>query len=121
MTDTQGGPKLLDVVVPSSLRPPLEALRARLRGIFGERLRDVRLFGSYARGEADEDSDVDVLIVVDDLTTLEVGLVADAAAPIIVETGIALAPLPMSTAHLAELRRAGRALVIDLDREGISL
>jgi predicted nucleotidyltransferase len=75
------------VGVPSSLRPPLEALRARLEALrarlrvtFGERLRDVRLFGSYARGEADEDSDVDVLIVIDELTNLEIGLVADASA-----------------------------------------
>ena len=32
--------------------------------------------------------------VVDAMTNLEMGLVADAAAPIIIETGIALAPLP---------------------------
>ena len=111
----------LAMSVPPSLRPPLEALRVHLRRIFGGRLREVRLFGSYARGEADEDSDVDVLILVDDLTKLEVGLVADAAAPIILETGIALSPLPMSTASLAELRRTGRALAHDLDREGIVL
>ena len=109
------------VSLPSSLRPPLQAFSARLRGIFGERLREVRLFGSYARGEANEDSDVDVLVVVDGMTNLEMGLVADAAAPIIIETGIALAPLPMSSSRLAELRLAGRALVRDLDREGISL
>ena len=107
--------------MPASLRPPLEAFRDRLRATFGDRLRDVRLFGSYARGEADEDSDVDVLVVVDDLTNLEVGLVADAASPTILGTGLALSPLPVSTAHLAELRKTRRALVLDLDREGISL
>ena len=107
--------------MPPSLRPPLQAFAARLRCVFGERLREVRLFGSYARGEADEDSDVDVLVVVDAMTNLEMGLVADAAAPIIIETGIALAPLPMSSARLIELRRTGRALVLDLDREGASL
>jgi predicted nucleotidyltransferase len=32
----------------------------RLRSMFGARLRDVRVFGSYARGTAHEESDIDV-------------------------------------------------------------
>ena len=34
-------------------------MRSRLRGIY--------LFGSYARGDADSESDVDVLVVLDDI------------------------------------------------------
>lgn len=108
-------------MLPESLRPPLEAFAARLRGVFGDRLREVRLFGSYARGEANEDSDVDVLVVIDDLTNLEVGIVAGEAAPIIVDTGLPLAALPMSTQRLGDLRRTGRPLALDLDRDGIAL
>jgi type I restriction enzyme S subunit len=33
--------------------------------MYGSRLRGVYLFGSYARGEATSDSDIDVLIVLD--------------------------------------------------------
>jgi len=33
--------------------------------IFGEKLKDVILFGSYARGDYDEESDVDILILAD--------------------------------------------------------
>ena len=33
--------------------------------IFGSRLNSVILFGSYARGDYDEDSDIDILILVD--------------------------------------------------------
>jgi predicted nucleotidyltransferase len=40
-------------------------LALRLRRVYGERLRDVYLFGSRARGDHDPDSDVDVLIVLD--------------------------------------------------------
>jgi len=43
----------------------LPELKARLRAIYGERLRGVYLYGSYARSEADDESDVDVLIVLD--------------------------------------------------------
>jgi len=89
--------------------------------MFGERLRELRLFGSYSRGEADEDSDVDVLVLVDGLTDLEIGLVAGEATYTMIETGVPLSPLPMSTERLEQLRRGERLLAKDLDTEGIPL
>lgn len=41
----------------------LPELRARLDALYGARLVRVVLFGSYARGEATPESDVDVLVV----------------------------------------------------------
>lgn len=38
---------------------------ADLRNLFGTRLRKVLLFGSWARGNADRDSDIDLLVVLD--------------------------------------------------------
>ncbi|MDR2606684.1 MAG: nucleotidyltransferase domain-containing protein [Oscillospiraceae bacterium] len=35
------------------------------KGLFGERLCDVILFGSYARGDYDDESDVDIMVVAD--------------------------------------------------------
>lgn len=107
--------------MPASLHAALTEYAERLRAVFGERLEDVRLFGSFARGEAHEDSDVDVLVVVRGLTDLEVGQVAGEVAPVIVNTSLPLAPLPMSSERLRELRSAGRALALSLDEEGISL
>ncbi|MBI4699583.1 MAG: nucleotidyltransferase domain-containing protein [Deltaproteobacteria bacterium] len=107
--------------VPASLRPALEQLARRLRELFGDRLRELRLYGSYARGEASEDSDVDVLVVVDGLTDLEIGAAAGEAAPVVLATGLPLAPLPMSSEHLAELRRDDRLFARVLDEEGIRL
>lgn len=37
--------------------------RERLAAVYGERLKGVYLYGSYARGEASEDSDIDVAVV----------------------------------------------------------
>ena len=107
--------------LPASLRPALTEYARRLRGVFGERLVELRLFGSFARGEANEDSDVDVLVLVDGLTDLEIGVVAGEVAPVIAATGLPLAPLPMATERFTSLRQAKRALALELDQEGISL
>jgi len=47
------------------LQALLPELKDGLRLIYGERLRGVYLYGSYARDAADAESDVDVLIVLD--------------------------------------------------------
>ena len=107
--------------LPVSLRPALAEYAERLCALFGERLVDVRLFGSFARGEANEDSDVDVLVLVQGLTDLEIGLAAGEVAPVIAKFGLPLAPLPMASEKLAEMRRQQRGLAQALDREGISL
>lgn len=44
----------------------LNDIRSRLGETHGQRLRGVVLYGSEARGEADEDSDVDVLVLLAD-------------------------------------------------------
>lgn len=47
------------------VRKMISQLKAGLAELYGERLKGVYLFGSYARGEAGEESDIDVLIVLD--------------------------------------------------------
>ncbi|HWR07347.1 nucleotidyltransferase domain-containing protein [Sporomusa sp.] len=38
---------------------------AKMKDLFGDSLRQVILFGSYARGEQDEYSDMDIMVLVD--------------------------------------------------------
>lgn len=103
-----------------AVRSALRSLRAALDVRFAGRVRDVRLFGSFARGEATEDSDVDVLVVVDALTDAEIGLVATEGARVAAESALPIAPLPIATERLEHMRRDGRLLARVLDEEGVA-
>ncbi|MCE7904486.1 MAG: nucleotidyltransferase domain-containing protein [Anaerolineae bacterium CFX3] len=48
------------------LRRILRALQKELKGTLGERVEKVILYGSQARGDARDDSDIDVLVVLKD-------------------------------------------------------
>lgn len=47
------------------IRPILEEFKWELQRIYGPRLKRLILYGSYARGEAEEGSDLDLLVVLD--------------------------------------------------------
>ena len=48
-----------------SIAPILGRLRTGLQTMYGPRFRGLYIFGSYARGRQDSESDVDLLIVLD--------------------------------------------------------
>ena len=49
----------------NQLNEIMQRTAAELKNLFGSKLDSVILFGSYARGDFDEDSDIDILILVD--------------------------------------------------------
>lgn len=48
---------------PARASPLLCELKEGFAGLYGERLASIILFGSQARGDAGEDSDIDILVV----------------------------------------------------------
>lgn len=94
-------------------------LRESVAALLPDRLVDVRLFGSYARGQAHEDSDIDVFVVLRDLSHREWRQIMDVAGELWAETGFLLSPTIMDDGTYRVWLRQERALVMDVEREGI--
>ncbi len=50
------------------IKPILDEAKERLQGIYGERLKGIILYGSYARGDATEGSDIDLILLLEDIS-----------------------------------------------------
>jgi predicted nucleotidyltransferase len=100
-----------------ALRSFAEFVRQR----FGSRLRDLRLFGSRARGTGHEDSDLDVLVVVDDLGSAEAREIAHYTGDLLTLHDVLVSSLAMSTERWQTLRDLERLIVREIDRDGIAL
>lgn len=99
----------------------LEAFVRRARELLGSDLIHAKLFGSRARGEGDEQSDLDVALVVTPRGRARRGEIYDLAFDVLLAHGVEVAPAVIESSRLDELRRRERLIALDLDREGIAL
>ncbi len=105
--------------LPAEVREAVADFRDRLAARFGDRLEDVRLFGSWARSEGAPDSDVDVLVVVAGLTHAERGVVCSLACDVHDAHRVDVAPLALSARRWAHLQRRELLIAQDIARDGI--
>lgn len=102
---------------PRAAREFAGALRER----YGDALVDVRLFGSCARGEMREDSDVDVAVVLEMVDWRTKRDVIDLASIIGLEHDVLLSPTVLDRETFERWRAQERLLVMDIQREGLPL
>ena len=108
--------------LPPLIRETLDRFLAGVRARFGARLVEVRLFGSYARGEAHEDSDVDCLVLLDRVTPEDDRAVTDLAGDLTWQIGgVVISPLIMSLDQFEAWKARERRTALDIAREGIAL
>ena len=104
---------------PAATRAAVTLFAARVRTLFGSRLARLVLFGSHARGEATESSDIDLLTVVDGLTHADARAIDAIVGDILTEQDVLLSPLVLSATRFDELRARARRLPIEIEREGV--
>ncbi len=56
--------------IPKRVQHILDETRIELQNIYADRLKEIILFGSYARGDYSSESDIDLLVVLDHLNDL---------------------------------------------------
>ena len=110
------------VRLPRTVEGTIDAFVAGVRARFGPRAARIRLFGSYARGEAGEESDVDCLVLLDRVDREDDRAITDLAADLIWQRdGVVISPMVMSAADFEAWKARERATPLAIEREGIDL
>ncbi len=102
------------------IQPILQELKVRLQELYGERLKGLYLFGSYARGDARDDSDIDVAMVLDDFERelLEIEYSGDVVDDLSLERACLIAAIPVRERDLL----AGSEMFLrNVKREGVAV
>ena len=89
----------------------------KLKEKFGDRVESIIVFGSYARGESKEESDIDVLIIGD----IKLDDVIDVAYPIFLKYGVYISPIVMSRGYFEMLKAEKTGFIENVLKEGITL
>ncbi len=99
--------------------PILDEFKRELRALYGERLADLILFGSYARGDARADSDLDVMVILhgEVVPGREIDRMIDVITELNLKHGVLLSVVPMSE---EKYRHVNSPLLLNVRREGVS-
>jgi predicted nucleotidyltransferase len=96
-------------------------LVGRLRKRLGDRLVEIRLYGSKARHSDSPESDVDLAVVLKQLTIGVRTEVFEEVSAVILEHDVLLDVHLMDTRDVDEMRTSGAGYARRLDREGVRL
>jgi predicted nucleotidyltransferase len=98
----------------------LKEFRKEIEKFYGKRLKDTILYGSWARGEATEGSDIDVLIVLEGKVApgKEIDRIIDVITEINLKYGVLISVYPVSE---EDFPTVNSPLLINARREGVSV
>lgn len=103
------------------IQPIIQEFTEQAKAHYGNRLSKIILFGSYARGEANEDSDVDLMLLLNDddvSSNNEKTQIFDISWSLFMKYSIIISALPVS---LKKFISTNKALYRFIKKEGIYL
>ncbi len=92
-----------------------------IRGEYGEKVDDIILYGSYARGEAGADSDVDVLIVLNGDLSKGRERAAELATEALLKHGTIISPKMVSPENYEAMKKMKLPFIENVRNEGIKV
>ncbi len=116
----RGYRRAMNEKIAPKILPLIQQIKSHLLARYGDKLRRVILYGSHARGGATEDSDIDLLVLVDkDLCPREVReSLSDLLLDILLETGELVSVQVLSEEFFETYRYP---FILNVKREGISV
>lgn len=106
--------------VPKKIRKILAETRQELEKKYAQRLKQMILFGSYARGDHSNDSDIDIILLLNKSNSLSAE--RDIYLPITSRLSLkydkVISIIPMK---VEEFKRKKTPLILNVHKEGISL
>ena len=99
----------------------LQRIKERLQALYGARFRGLVLYGSVARGDEDEESDIDLLCLLDGPVSMveEISPIVDATSDL--QHSFPYRALSIKAVDIAHYDRGAYPLVIEAKREGIAV
>lgn len=110
----------LDVLSPNE-KKAVELYLRKVKEELGDKLRQTILFGSKARQDGDADSDIDILIVVDEVNWPLRNAISDIGSRISLEHDILIGPFVIAQDRWEMMKRERFSLYENVARDGIPL
>lgn len=100
------------------IREIVEEFKKEIEKLYGDRLKNVILYGSWARGKATEDSDIDLLIVLEGkvISGKEIDRMIDIITDINLKYGVLISVYPISEKDYITVNSP---MLINVRKEGI--
>ena len=102
------------------IQPIIDEVKHRLKNIYGDKIKEILLYGSYAKGEATEGSDIDMVVVLENVDDVieEREKIIDQIFELDLKYDVVISVLPLDDDYY---RTRKSPLLMSIDRDGIKV
>ena len=118
---TTEGDNLMKIPLTQPEEEGLARFKSALQSLLGDNLLSLHLFGSRARGEGTEESDLDVLVLVKKKDRALCRRIVEESLEVDLKYGTNLAPTILTAEEYRQNREYGTPFYRNVEREGVPL